>query len=107
MYDRQFRNLRRRLLDGGVAPKHVTRTVKELRHHFADLEENALAEGLLPRDAAIRAEEQLGDQDRIAAEVLARPELRTWNFRWAWALCGLGPIALFLATAVTPTCCSL
>ncbi len=107
MHDEELRDLGKRLLDEGVAPKHVKRTVRELRYHYADLEEKALAKGLLPKDAATRAKELLGAQDLIVEEVLARPELKTGNYGWAWALAALGPIVLFAAIAVTPTCCSM
>ncbi len=100
MHDPQFSELRRHLLRGGVAPKHVKRTIKELRHHFLDLEGKALDEGLPPEDAAAQAAEQLGDQELILEGVLARPELRSWAHRWAWAIYGLGPIILFILAIV-------
>ncbi len=94
--------LRRRLLIAGVAPKHVTRVLKELRHHNADLEAAALTDGLTPEAAAIRAEQLLGDQELIIQEALARPELKSWSHRWAWAAYGLCPIVLLAVAVVAP-----
>jgi uncharacterized LabA/DUF88 family protein len=34
---KQFHELRERLLNAGVAPRHVQRYLKELADHFADL----------------------------------------------------------------------
>jgi hypothetical protein len=84
--------LRMRLLRGGVAPKHVNRTLKELTHHFADLEQKALSEGLSQTAAAARAGEQLGDPKLIIEEALARPELRSLAYRWPWGIYGIFPV---------------
>jgi len=98
MRDLDLRGLGARLLQGGVAPKHVNRTLKELKHHFADLEQKALSEGLPPRDAVTQAVERLGDPERIIEEVLARPELKSWAYRWPWGIYGIFPVvALALA----------
>jgi hypothetical protein len=98
MRDFDFRGLKTRLLRGGVAPKHVRRTLRELRHHYEDLEHRGLAEGLSAEDAAAQAAERLGDQHLIIEEALARPELRSWAFRLPWGIYGVLPVvALALA----------
>jgi hypothetical protein len=98
MRDLDLTGLRMRLLRGGVAPKHVNRTLKELRHHYADLERQALSEGLSQTDAAAQAVQQLGDPKLIIEAALARPELRSWAYRWPWLIYGLLPVvALALA----------
>jgi hypothetical protein len=94
MRDLDLPGLRMRLLRGGVAPKHVKRTLKELMHHFADLEQKALSEGLSQSDAAAQAAEQLGDPKLIIEEALARPELRSWAYRWPWGIYGIFPVVL-------------
>jgi len=43
MHEPDFHSLRERLLRGGVAPKHVRRTIAELRDHHADLFAEAFA----------------------------------------------------------------
>ncbi len=103
MHDLDFRRLRRRLLLGGVAPKHVERTIKELRHHFSDLEQKALSEGLPRTEAAARALEQLGDPALIIEEALARPELQSWAYRWPWAVYGILPVIALALTVVGST----
>ena len=100
MRDLDLRGLRVRLLRGGVAPKHVNRTLKELRHHFADLERKALSEGSSPTDAAAQAVEYLGDPKLIIEEALARPELRSWAYRWPWGIYGMFPVVALVLTVV-------
>ena len=100
MRDLDLRELRRRLLQGGLAPKHVNRTLKELRHHFADLERNAVSEGLSKADAIARAKEGLGDPELVIEEALSRPELKSWAYRWPWGIYGLIPVAAFSLTVV-------
>jgi hypothetical protein len=89
-----------RLLRGGVAPKHVNRTLKELRHHFADLKQKALSEGLSPREAIAQAAEQIGDPKLIIEEALARPELRSWAYRWPWGIYGIFPVVALALVVV-------
>lgn len=95
-----FRGLRRRLLRGGMAPRHVDRTVKELRHHFDDLEQRALSAGMSPSDAAGQAAERLGDRELIIEEVLARPELKSWADRWPWGIYGIVPVVVLVLAVV-------
>lgn len=99
MRDLDLSRLRMRLLRGGVAPKHVSRTLKELRHHLADLEQKALSEGFSQTAARARAVERLGDPSLIVDQALARPELRSWAYRWPWAIYGMLPVVA-LASAV-------
>jgi hypothetical protein len=92
MREPDFHLLRERLLRGGVAPKHVRRTIAELRDHHTDLFAEAFSRGCSVEDAEREASIRLGDEDSLAAEVLARPELRSWAHRWPW-----------IAYCVTPT----
>ena len=86
---------RKRLLCGGVAPKYVKRLIAELRHHYDDTVREAQETGLSSKEASIKGLGNLGDQDAIIKEALARPELKSWSFRWPWAIYGLGPIIVF------------
>ena len=81
MREPDFHLLRERLLRGGVAPKHVRRTIAELRDHHTDLFAEAFSRGCSVEDAEREASIRLGDEDSLAAEVLARPELRSWAHR--------------------------
>jgi len=88
--------LGRQLLRGGVKPRFVHRTLTELQQHYEDLQEQYLAEGMSQADAAARAQESLGDRQAIAQAVLSRPELRSWSFRFPWAVYLLSPLLVFL-----------
>ena len=92
--------LTERLLRGGVAPKHVRRTVAELRDHFEDLKEEARKNGCAGDEAAKEAQNRLGSEDVIANDILARPELQSWAARWPWAVYGLGPLFSFVVIAL-------
>jgi hypothetical protein len=78
----QFESLRLELLQGGVSPVYVQRTILELEEHFTDLESDALAAGQSAEDAARSARTTLGEQHAIAAAVLSRAELLEWSTRW-------------------------
>ena len=78
----EFRNLQLTLLAGGVAPRFVERTILELREHYADIELEALNDGLAASDASARARAMLGSEQAIAAAVCARPELMDFAHRW-------------------------
>ncbi len=83
-----FAALRRELLQGGVSPLYVERTILELGEHYEDLENDARAAGMSDEDAERTALKMLGNEQTIAAAVLARPELLSWSHRWPTvALC--------------------
>jgi hypothetical protein len=82
MRDARLESLRLELLEGGVTPFYVERTIIELTEHFADLESAALAAGLSADEAARSASAALGNEHAIAAAILARPELLTFSTRW-------------------------
>lgn len=77
-----LKKLERYLLRSGVAPRHVTRTIDELHDHFDDLEAEARRSGMSPRLACAHASVRLGDPRDIASEVVRRPELRSWMYRF-------------------------
>jgi hypothetical protein len=88
MRDPQFQALKLALLEGGIAPRYVQRTLLELQDHCADLESAAIEAGLSAGEARIEALASLGTEADLAACVLARTELRIWSRRWpraAWA----------------------
>jgi hypothetical protein len=76
-----FASLSERLLRGGVAPKYVRRTVTELRDHFSDVKDEALASGLSHDEAEREASSRLGTEDVIVDDILAKPELQSWAAR--------------------------
>jgi hypothetical protein len=97
MHEPDFNSLKERLLRGGVAPKHVRRTIAELRDHHTDLFAEVFARGCSLEEASREAASRLGDEDALATAVIARPELRSWAHRWPWVAYCLTPTALFLS----------
>ncbi len=95
MAEAQFALLHRRILQGGIAPRRARRLISELRAHYADLVEELEASGLDQTTAGQRALDQLGAQETLAKQILARPELQSWSRRWPWAIYGLTPLVLF------------
>ena len=100
MREPDFDSLKERLLRGGVAPKHVRRTIAELRDHHTDLFAESFARGCSLEEAGREASIRLGDENALAAAVIARPELRSWAHRWPWVAYCLTPTALFLTAFV-------
>lgn len=84
----EFNGLRLKLLDGGVSPRFVERTVLELREHYLDVALAAVEAGMSPADAAGTARAALGSDASIASAVLAEPALLSFERRWPrWARC--------------------
>ena len=82
MREQRFESLRLELLQRGVSPVYVERTILELTEHYSDLELAALESGLGAEEAARTARATLGDERAIAAAVLAHPELLTFSMRY-------------------------
>jgi len=97
-----FDALRTGLLRAGVAPRNVQRTVLELGEHYDDLVDEAVAAGLDRAGAERRARRELGDLDRIAAEITARPELRGWAWQHPRLALFLYPVACIAVLPAVP-----
>lgn len=72
----RFDELRRQLLDAGVTPREVARTIDELSDHLEDIRRHE--RGIGSANAAAR----LGTHKVIADQILARRELRSWPYRY-------------------------
>ena len=94
--------LKTSLRAGGVSPAYISRLLAELDDHYADLEREERATGRESAVAAVEALRRLGQQDAIAAEVLAKPELRSWPERWPWIVSLLRPVLLLLLLPALP-----
>lgn len=90
-----------RLLRGGVAPRHVRRSLRELHDHLSDIKQQLEQEGSHPLDAMQEAQALLGHRDALAEQILARPELRSKARRFAWLLFGVMPIFATIMLSVT------
>lgn len=86
--------LRERLLQGGVATRHVRRYLSELADHFADLKAEEARAGRNLADAESAALTRLGSMDDLAKAMMAQPQFRAWSVRAPWAIFGLAPILL-------------
>ena len=94
--------LRKYLLRSGIALRHVQRTQLELDEHFDDLVEDAMALGLDRGEAERRAVQELGSMDVIAAEICARPELRSWAASYPWLALVFYPLACVAVLPAVP-----
>lgn len=100
MLQSRFDQLRERLLRAGIAPRHVRRYVAELRDHFDDLVREETATGVARSVAETKARTRLGSDNDLAETMLARTDLRSLMARYPWAVFGVGPVVLVLASLV-------
>jgi hypothetical protein len=94
--------LRKELLRSGIAPRHVRRTVDELSDHYEDLVEHELTGGATRLEAHARASEILGEIGDIGAAVRARPELRSWAFRFPRVAAFVYPLTFLALLPAAP-----
>ncbi|NIL93743.1 MAG: hypothetical protein GTO71_04740 [Woeseiaceae bacterium] len=102
MHDIDLSRLRSRLLRWGVAPRHVRRTVAELKDHFDDLVEQGLSDGADRLTACEDARAMLGNLDDIANAVRAQPELRSWAFRYPRVAAVIYPLTFLAMLPAAP-----
>jgi hypothetical protein len=89
--EKQFRELRDRLLRAGIAPRHVRRYMRELKDHLADLkveEERAAHDRSVAEQKALA---RLGTSDDLVQAMITQRQFRSWSTRAPWAAFGLGP----------------
>jgi hypothetical protein len=99
MHEARFSDIAEQLLRGGVAPRHVRRTLFELSVHFEDLLQELRARGLSEAEAATEASARLG-AEAMVADVLVRPELKSWMRRRPLLAFALLPVAAYVALFV-------
>ncbi len=97
------KRLRERLLQAGVAPRHVRRYLNELSDHLADLHAEELRAGCSPADAESAALIRLGSMNDLARAMIDQPRLRAWSVRAPWAMFGCAPLGV-LASAYFVAC---
>jgi hypothetical protein len=93
-----FHELRERLLQAGVAPRHVRRYLTELTEHLADLTAEERRAGRSRADAESAALIRLGGMDDLSKAMTEQRHFQSWCVRAPWATFGLAPL-LFLAVA--------
>lgn len=89
---RGFEGLSPRLLQAGIAPRHVKRLIAELETHWVDLVTELRATGLSQEESESQAAVRLGTEDILAATIIARPELQAWSRQWPWLAFVLLPL---------------
>lgn len=102
MPEPDFASLRQRLLDGGIAARHARRATDELECHYADLVDEGLRRGRSLAEARASAIARLGDPDDFLMQMQARPELRSWAYRYPRAAVVLYPLACLAALPAVP-----
>ncbi len=102
MREPDFQALKSRLLQGGVAPRHVRRTLIELKDHYNDLVDEAIANGDPDGEARRAAALRLGAMDDVVAGMLACRELKGWPYRYPVLAVLVYPLACLLALPAVP-----
>ena len=98
MSELNWKNIRYQLLKGGMAPKYIDRTIRELKEHGLDLKNKALADGVPEREAELNASMALGDEQSLVNQFLNRPELRSFTSRYPKIFYLIGPTLAALAS---------
>ena len=99
-----FHELRERLLQAGVAPRHVRRYLSELTDHLADLTREEERAGRSSADAQSAALKRLGRMDELARAMMEDHDVQAWSVRAPWAAFGLAPIVLMAAAYFIALC---
>lgn len=102
MRDQTFADLRKFLLESGVAPRHVRRMLAELHDHLDDLRQEAIENGCHGVAADDRALRKIGDQQLLARKILEISALRTWVYRYPGIARIYYPIAYVLLLPIAP-----
>ncbi|HLY42927.1 MAG TPA: permease prefix domain 1-containing protein [Terracidiphilus sp.] len=89
--------LRERLLEAGVAPRHVSRYVKELQDHLTDLRAEEERAGRSRTEAEAIALSRLGAVNELAQAMIGKRQLLSLSSRAPWAMFGVAPVVLLAA----------
>ena len=94
-----FENYLRR---SGVRCCHARRATLEIREHIDDLQADAIAAGMPLAMAKAHARQAIGDLRQIADDIVSRPELRVWMFRYPRVARACLPLAYFVLLPTRP-----
>jgi hypothetical protein len=89
-----FDELRERLLQAGVAPRHVQRYLTELADHLTDTRAEEERAGRSRADAESVALSRLGSVDRLAQAMIDQRQFKSWCARAPWAMFDVAPLLL-------------
>jgi len=90
--------IRIELIRGGVAPKFIERTIKELDTHYRELKNQAIIDGFSDSDASEKARMAIGNENILVNEVLSKPELKSYLWRFHKSIFVLGPLLTLVAS---------
>jgi hypothetical protein len=102
MREPDFNELAGRLLESGIAPRHVHRAVNEIRDHYDDLVDAAVDSGASSHAARRQAAAELGKVDDLVASMSECRNLKTWAFRYPRAAIVVYPLACVAALPAMP-----
>lgn len=102
MRELNFRQFRSELLQAGIAPRHVRRTVTELQEHLDDIVEAELASGCDVATARRRAGREMGSLEDVAVAMRACPELQCWAYRYPRLAVVVYPLTCLALLPVVP-----
>ncbi|MSO98280.1 MAG: hypothetical protein EXR11_08695 [Rhodospirillaceae bacterium] len=100
MLHTQFEKLADTLLRGGIAPRHVSRYVRELEDHYADLEREARTAGKSATEAEREALARVGSVDDLARAMLERDDLKSVAAKYPALMFGIVPTAALAAICI-------
>jgi hypothetical protein len=98
----RFESIAERLLKAGVAPRHVTWYVGELKDHFEEIRTQLLRSGCSGEEAHALARARLGDENELVLAMLEQPGVRAWSTRMPWLVFSLVPTVIALALFFVP-----
>jgi len=84
-----------RLIHAGIAPRRARRILREFAEHHADVVAECLTAGGSASQADAAANARMGSEQRLVANLLARPELRSWVHRRPGVAFALAPVLSF------------
>lgn len=102
MREPDFNKLATKLRNQGITPRHVHRTVNELRDHYDDLVDSAVDAGANSKKARRLAARELGSMDEFVREMASRRELKTWAFRYPQLAVVVYPLACLAVLPAMP-----
>ena len=102
MREPNFNRMAQRLLSSGIAPRHAHRAVNEIRDHYDDLVDAAMANGASSSSARQLAASRPGSMDDLVDAMSARRELKTWAFRFPHAAIVIYPLACLAVLPAVP-----
>ena len=92
-----FDEVRERLLQAGVAPRHVRRYLGELADHLSDLRAEEERAGLGRGEAERAALLRLGGAEELSRAMIEQRQFRAWSVRAPWAAFGVMPVCALAA----------